>query len=355
MSLTYQHGHFRYANQAVGVFVLLTVIVFGTAFLFSGQVREWLDPGESIKVLLPSDGLFGLSDGAEVEIMGTSAGKVLRIVINPDQQMHADVQIQSDMKSFVRHDSSAVIRKRFGVAGDSFLDISRGFGEALDWKFAVIKASADRAPTDSIGEILDEMRTKVFPIIEDTQQAIRLFLAVVTDLQDPTGDMHQLLDNLNTVSGKMARGEGVVGRLLVEEKMMDDFVTLVDRLNKNMARVDPLFDDLATTIGNVAKISAKINRQSKALPELTHQLKELLVSVQAVMVDFSRTTPQLPRIAENVSKATDNVPVLMLQTQQVMAELEQLIKQLQSSWLLGGKTDEKRSTHTRISPLEVRP
>ncbi len=355
MSLTYQQAHFRYANQAVGVFVILTVIVFGTAFIFSGQVREWLDPGERIKVVLPSGGLFGLSDGAEVEILGTSAGKVIRIVISSDQQMHADVQIQSDMKSFVRRDSSAVIRKRYGVAGDSFLDISRGFGEALDWNFAVIQASADRAPTDSIGEILDEARTKVFPIIEDTQQAIRLFLAVVKDLQDPAGDMYQLLDNLNTVSGKIARGEGVVGRLLTEEKMMDDFVALVDRLNKNMARFDPLFDDLAITIGNVAKISAKINQQSKDLPELTHQLKALLVSVQAVMDDFSRTTPQLPRIAENVSNATDNVPVLMLQTQQVMAELEQLIKQLQASWLLGGNTDEKRLTHTRISPLEVRP
>ena len=280
MSLTYQQGHFRYANQAVGVFVLLTVIVFGTAFLFSGQVREWLDPGERIKVLLPSDGLFGLSDGAEVEILGTSAGKVLRIVINPDQQMHADVQIQSDMKPFVRRDSSAVIRKRFGVAGDSFLDISRGFGQPLDWEFAVINATADRAPTESIGEILDQVRTKVFPVIDDTRQAMHLILAVVEDLQDPAGDMQQLLTNLNAVSGKIARGEGVIGRLLAEEKMMDDFVTLVDGLNKSMARFDPLFDDLTITIGNVAEISAQINEQSKGLPEITLKLKQLLVSVQ---------------------------------------------------------------------------
>ena len=355
MSLTYQHTRFRYANQAVGVFVILTVIIFGAAFLFSGRVREWFDPGERIKVILPSDGLFGLSEGAEVEILGTKAGKVLRIVIHPDQQMHADVQIQSDMKAFVRRDSAAVIRKRFGVAGDSFLAISRGSGEPLDWEFAVIDASADRAPTESIGEILDEVRTKVFPVINDTQQAIRMILAVVQELQDPKGDMQQLLGNLNTVSGKIVRGEGVVGRLLAEEKMMDDFVALVDGLNKNMARFEPLLNDLTITIGNVARISAQINEQSKSLPELSLKLKELLVSVQAVVEDLSRTTPQLPRIAENVSEATDSVPVLMLQTQQVMVELEQLIKQLQASWLIGGKTGEKRPTNARISPLEVRP
>jgi phospholipid/cholesterol/gamma-HCH transport system substrate-binding protein len=355
LSLTYQHTRFRYANQAVGVFVILAVVFFTVAFLFSGQVREWFNPGERIKVILPSDGLFGLSEGAEVEILGTKAGKVLRIVINPDQQMHADVQIQSDMKAFVRHDSSAVIRKRFGVAGDSFLDIARGVGAPLDWEFAVIEATADRAPTESIGEILDELRTRVFPVIDDTQQAIRLFLAVVQDLQDPKGDMHQLLSNLNAVSGKISRGEGFVGRLLTEEKMMDDFVAIVDRLNQNMARFDPLLADLGTTIGNVAKISAKINEQSRALPEITLRLNQLLTSVQAVMEDLSRTTPQLPRIAENMSDATGNVPVLMLQTQQVMAELEQLIRQLQSHWLLGSQTGEKRPANARISPLEVRP
>ena len=93
-------------------------------------------------------------------------------------------------------------------------------------------------------------------------------------------------------------------------------------------------------MGNVSKISAKFNKQSKDLPEITLKLKEVLVSVKAVMDDLSRTTPQLPRIAENMGDATDSIPVLMLQTQQVMAELEQLVKQLQSSWLLGGKAGE---------------
>jgi len=355
VSITYQHTRFRYANQAVGVFVILTIIIFLVAFLFSGQVREWFDPGERIKVILPSDGLFGLSEGAEVEIIGTKAGRVYEIIINPDQQMHADVQIQSDMKAFVRRDSKAVIRKRFGVAGDSYLVISRGFGEPLDWSYAVIDASADRAPTDSIGDILDEVRTKIFPVIDDTQKAIHMLLVLVQDLHNPEGNMQKLLGNLDTVSGKMARGEGAVGRLLSDEKIMDEFLELVNRLNRSMDRFDPVFDELATTIGNVSKITDQIGSQSRDLPEITLKLKNLLVSIQAVMEDLSRSTPQLPRIAKNVSDATNNVPVLMLQSQQVMAELEQLIKQLQSHWLLGRKDSKKQPANTRISPLEVRP
>jgi phospholipid/cholesterol/gamma-HCH transport system substrate-binding protein len=346
---------FRYANQLVGVTVLLTLLIFVVSFMFSGRVRQWLDPGARLKVILPSDGLFGLAEGAVVEILGTKAGQVRRIIIDPQQQMYADVQIQSNMKDFVRTDSSAVIRKRFGVAGDSFLHIDRGFQEPLDWEFAVIKATADRAPTESVGEILDEVRSKVFPMIDDTQLAIRALLAVVKEMQDPQGNLQQLLANMNTISGKISQGEGLLGRLLFDEKMVDDLEQLVTQLNTNIQRLGPIFDDLETTIDQVSQISTQINEQAGDLPEITRNLKEVLVSTQVVMKDLSRTTPQLPQIAANVGQATDNLPVLLLQTQQVMAELERLIVQLQSHWLIGGGAGGAQDMPARISPAEVNP
>jgi phospholipid/cholesterol/gamma-HCH transport system substrate-binding protein len=355
VNLAYPGKGFRYVNQAVGAFVLLAMILFSAAFIFSSQVREWLYPGQLIKVILPSDGLFGLAEGADVEVLGTRSGKVVRIVINPDQQMHADVRIQSDMKPFVRQDSKAVIRKRFGVAGSSYLDISRGKGAALDWEFAVINAAADRAPTESIGVIIDEVRTKIFPVIDDTQEAIRMFLTIVQRLQDPDGDLQQLLGHLKTVSGKIARGEGAFGRLITEDKLVQDFSRLLGRINESVGRWDPLFDELETTVGNVAEISTQFNQQAKNLPQISRDLKALVASVRAVMTDLSRATPQLPRLAENVSETADNVPLLILQTQQVMVELEQLIVQLQSSWLLGGSAAKSQPADARISPLEVRP
>jgi phospholipid/cholesterol/gamma-HCH transport system substrate-binding protein len=346
---------FRYANQLVGIMVLLTVLIFVVAFLFSGRVRQWMDPGARLKVILPSDGLFGLAEGAVVEVLGTKAGQVRRIVIDPQQQMYADVQIQSNMKGFVRADSTAVIRKRFGVAGDSFLEISRGFKEPLDWEYAVITATADRAHMESLGEILGEVRTKIFPIISDTQLVIQALLDVVGSMQDPQGDLNQLLANFNTISSKISRGEGLVGRLLYEDKLVDQVAQIVVQLNRNMQRLDPLFEDLETTIGNVSQISTRINEQTGDLPEIIRSLKAVLASVQVVMKDLSRTTSQLPQIAEKVGQATDSVPVLLLQTQQVMAELELLIEQLQSHWLLGGSAGETNPASMRISPAEVNP
>ena len=120
------------------------------------------------------------------------------------------------------------------LAGDSFLDISRGFKEPLDWKFAVIPATADRAHIESVGEILGEVRLKIFPMINDTQLAIRALLGVVTEMQNPQGNLQQLLVNANTISGKVSRGEGLVGRLLYEEKLVDDIEQIVLQLLKGM-------------------------------------------------------------------------------------------------------------------------
>lgn len=355
MTISSGQTTFRYANQLVGVIALLTVLMFAVSFLFSGRVRQWLNPGARLKVILPSAGLFGLSEGAVVEILGTKAGQVRRIVIDPQQQMYADVQIQNNMKGFVRSDSSAVIRKRFGVAGDSFLDISRGFKAPLDWEYAVITATADRAPTESVGELLEELRSKIFPMIDDTQSVISALLEVVKQIQNPQGDLQQFLGNINTISGKISRGEGLAGRLLFEEKLVDDIEQMVVLLKNSMQRLDPLLDNLETTSGNVSQISTRINEQTGDLPEIIRSLKEALVSVQAVMNDLSRATPQLPRIAANVGQATDSLPVLLLQTQQVMAELELLIKQLQSNWLLGGSAPGTQQAPSRISPAEVNP
>ncbi len=355
MSLNYQHTRFRYAHQAVGVFVILTMIIFVAAFLFSGQVQEWLNPGQEIKVILPSDGLFGLAEGADVEILGTKAGRVVRIVINPNQQMHADVLIESEMIPFVRRDSTAIIRKRFGVAGASFLHISRGFGTNLDWEYAVITATADRAPTVSIGVILDEMRAKIFPVIDDTQKAIQTFLSVVDRVEDPEGDFQQLLLHFRTITGKVARGEGAIGRLVTDDEIVSDMEGLIAALSDHITHLGPILKELQVTTRNISNLSANINAQAKQMPKVTQNFQEILNSLRAVMADLRRTSPQLPKITRNVDDAVSSLPVLLLQTQQVMLELEQLIKQIQSSWLLGGKKDARPQPATRISPYEVRP
>ena len=108
---------FRYVNEVVGALVVVAVALFVAAILQAGVLRAWFDPPLPLRVLLPPDGLSGLAAGSEVELLGTRVGMVKRIVVEPDQRMHAEVALDRSMASFVRKDSEATIRRRFGVAG----------------------------------------------------------------------------------------------------------------------------------------------------------------------------------------------------------------------------------------------
>ncbi len=350
-----QPTKFRYTNEAVGLFVLMTLLIFIAGLIYSGRVSEWFNPGETLRVLLPDDGLSGLTRGSTVEILGTKAGEVQEIVINPSEKIYAEVRIDREMALFVRSDSKATIRRIFGIAGDAYLEITRGFGKPLDWEFAVISAVSDRKPTDTVGELIDEIREKVFPVIDSAQKAIQAFLTVANELQDPDKGVQQLLANANSIADRIDRGEGTIGRLLTEDKLVRDMESLIAGLDAETRRIGPILDDLKTAMQNIADLSTRFNAYSGDIPEIARSLQEALASAEVVLKDLGQTTPQLPKIVKNVRDATDTLPVFVLQVQQIMVELERLIKQLQSSWLLGGKTGQMHPPNERISPLEVRP
>lgn len=345
----------RYASEIVGTLVLVALIVFVLALFVGGRIDEWLNPGLSVRIIMPSDGLYGLSEGASAEILGSKAGQVRRIVIQPDESIYADVRINDSMADFVRRDSKVLIKKRFGVAGDSFLAITRGRGQPLDEQYAVLEARIDRAATETAGELLAQIREKALPVIDDAASTINALAALTDGLQDPEGNLQQTLANLNAVTGRLARGEGAVGRLLVEDSLIRELETLVAGLNQTLGGMGPVLDELQVTVRNIAVMSEAISAQSQAIPEVSRRMGSVLDSVDDILKDLKRTTPELPRITRSMADTTENLPILLLQTQQTVSELELLIRQLRASWLVGGGAGEPTQPASRISPLDVTP
>jgi phospholipid/cholesterol/gamma-HCH transport system substrate-binding protein len=313
---------FRYTNQAVGGLVLVTVFIFVAVLVQAGRLREWFDPGIKIKVIFPPEGTSGLKAGADVLILGAEAGRVRRIVIDPAQRMHAEVYVRDAMKVFIRRDSQAIIRKQFGVAGASFLEMTRGTGESLDWGYAIIEATVERAPTDMVTALIEELRGKVLPIVEDLQTTTHAMAELVEGLQAPDGNLQRLLADLSAITTGMARGEGVVGQLVTQGQ---------------------LTRDLETTALNLVALTTTMNETSENIPQAMQRVEITLASLQEMMTGLRQAEPNVTRLAKNMADTTDRLPMLMLQTDQTLNELDKLIVQLRSLWLLGGE----RSTNTR--------
>lgn len=102
-------------------------------------------------------------------------------------------------------------------------------------------------------------------------------------------------------------------------------------------------------------MSGSIEAQSKDLPQIMKNVNGILDSLDDVMRDLRNTSPELPKITRDISATTASVPVMMGMTQQTLAELESLLRQLRNNWLLGGSGGETEPGGGRLSPRAVRP
>ncbi len=345
----------RRSDLALGLLLLLTVGILIAAALSAGKLEEFFSPGQEVRVLLPQEGLFGLGQGADVEILGTFAGEIREIIIDPSQNIHAVASIRRDMTPFLRRDSVAFIRKRFGVAGSAYLDITRGFGPDIDWEYAVIQAKTERAPTESLGELVEEVRGEILPLIADARQTIQTFNGVGQGLQTMQGDLGRFVASLTALTERIERGEGSLGRLLADDRLAREFETLLGETNMILRRLGPTMQALESTAEDVADIAQAASAQTEQVPKVTERTLAVLTNLEKVLADLRKTTPQLPRITRNVAEATDALPLLLLQTQETTAELEVLLRQLQSNWLIGGNAAGPPRPTGRISPADVRP
>ena len=81
-----------------------------------------------------------------------------------------------------------------------------------------------------------------------------------------------------------------------------------------------------------------------------------LASLQEVLADLRRTTPELPRIAKGLVHTTEGLPLLMVQTEQTLDNLDKLLRQLRGHWLLGGRrSDAQQESARRLPALEITP
>ena len=310
----------RHTDRWVGLLVLAAVLVFLGALLQRGVLREWFAPSPTLIVLLPEQGTAGLGEGAAMEVLGTHAGTVRRIAVRPDGRLSAEVRVEELATAFIRRDSKGVIRKRFGIAGAAYLDVERGHGEPLGWDGPAppsIEASSERAPAETVGELLDQVQGRLLPVIESVERSARSFAAAMARLE---------------------RGEGSVGRLLSDD-------TLVRDAEAAARRASSILETLEGAAGDARRLAAAVagaggrggdGEGGGGVPALLRRADQTLALLQRASRDLARAAPSLPRATRSVEQGAGSLPALLVQTQETARELELLVNQLRGMWLLGG-------------------
>jgi len=308
-----KHFKFRHVNELTGLLVLAVLALVLAGLVFSEQSQRWFARKYSFDVLLPEQGALGLCPGADVIVLGVSAGLVGDIRVGDDGRMTARVKIRRDFAPFVRVDSTASIKKVFGVAGDSFMEITRGTGAALPSRRPEIACLVPDDSLDRMEKMLADLHSELMPVVKKAGEGVAEWTRLGGDLQENTGQLHELLARLDNLAFGVEQGKGTAGKLLTETTLADQAQKLLIRANDAMRELQGIETNFAVAVKNVQNGSTR-----------------------------------LPEITDAMANEAKDLPGLVEQTQMSMRELERLIEALQRNWLV-------RKYVNKTNPPPLRP
>jgi phospholipid/cholesterol/gamma-HCH transport system substrate-binding protein len=302
---------FRRVNEITGAFVLVIVAMLIAAVVWTGRSQRWFKSNVTLRIVLPEAGAAGIREGSEVYFLGTLVGSVSRIVVDKTGRMEAETRINHDFFRFVRADSSAVVKKKFGVAGDSFFEITRGAGAPLPEQDASIVCNEQFQ--SALEAAVEEIRGQTLLILKKTDAGLDTWTKLGADL----GETQKHLENM---AAGMEAGKGIAGKLITDDALANEAQDVLARANAVMT-----------------------------------ELQGVATNLNAAVKNIQNGTIRLPEITDAVANETKDLPGLVLQTKTSMTELERLVEALQRQWLIRKYVNQTNPPPARPLPAGPEP
>ena len=311
-----QRFKFRQVNEITGTFVLVVIALLIAAVVWTGRSQRWFKSSVTLRITLPEDGAAGIRQGSEVYFLGTLVGSVADVIVDPTGRMAAEAGIRRDFFRFVRADSSAVVKKKFGVAGDSFFEITRGTGQPLPEQNATIVCKEQFQ--SALEAAVEEIRRETLLVLKKTSAGLDTWTTLGTNLVKSGDRLEQIFVRADNIALDLQQGKGTLGKWLNDSSTADELKALLVKANHSV-------DELQITLTNLASASGNIQEATTNLPALS------------VLLD----------------RDAREIPALILQTQTAMRELERVIEAVQRHWLLRKYVD--KTNPPPIQPFPDRP
>ena len=278
---------FRHVHAITGTFVLIVFAVLVAALMFTGRSQRWLIGNVTLRIVLPEAGAAGIRQGSEVYFLGTLMGGVSDVSVDPAGRMYAQVNIRRDFFPFVRADSSAVVKRKFGVVGDAYFEITRGQGQPLPEENASIICN-EQLPS-ALESAVEEIRGDAVPALKKLSAGLETW----------TGLGSNMVSSLERVDRLIARADNIAADLQEDPSAADELKTFLVNANRSMSELQVTLQNLQVVSGNL----------------------------QLASTNF-------PAMGDALAKGSKDVPGLISQSQTSMRELERSVEAMQRHWLL---------------------
>ena len=283
----------------LGIFIFLGITILVVAIFMLGGKEQLFSSTFNVKAYFKT--VQGLKSGATVRLSGIDVGTVKDVSIANDTsgRVRVIMSIKQDVARFIRTDTRATIETE-GLVGNKVVVLQIG------------SASAERLKEG--GTIRTKEPMSISAVIEETQGVMQY-----TKLM--TKDLAEIISRVN-------RGEGSIGKLLVDDELYTDATNLTKQADRSLQSITGEFDkvtELFNSLGvgvksvvtNVDSTVADLDSIITSVKEGKGILGEMLVkgspfdsTFKATLGNIEQTTAEAKlaasRLAENMEALKHN-------------------------------------------------
>jgi phospholipid/cholesterol/gamma-HCH transport system substrate-binding protein len=286
----------------VGIFILLGIAILVVTILTLGSQRKTFQ--KSIVVRAVFDDINGLQKGNNIWFSGVKIGTVKKISFYGNSQVEVDMNIEENSKEYIRKNAKARISSE-GLIGNRIIAIDPG---------------AAKSPPVENGDMIGV--EKAFSPDE-----------MMNTLQSNNKNLLEITNDFKMVSRGIAQGKGTAGRLLTDNRLIDDLQATLLILRKtatNAQRITSSVADYASQLqrkGTLANDLVTDTIVFSRLKATATQMQEVSATANSVVTNLSNTTKNL-----NTSLNNRNTPVgMLLNDEDAAADIRVTLRNMQTA------------------------
>ncbi|MBX9599650.1 MAG: MlaD family protein [Bryobacteraceae bacterium] len=268
----------QWARLKVGIMAIVAMIVLGVlVFLLTGRESFW---SNKATVYTYMDDSAALAPGSPVRLNGILIGSVEKVGLSgltqPNRIVRLDLRIAEDYFAQIPVDSVAAIASE-NALGTKFINIKKGTSQTTVRPGAEIQALDTRD--------FDDVVQQGYSLLASLQGALKRIDAIIGQVEVGKGTIGKLLvdetlyNQLVSIVGEVRKvavalssGQGTAGKLIYDDALYTD-------IRKSLGRVDGLLEGLQAGEGTAGKLVKD--------PALYNETRQTIAEVRTLLADLN--------------------------------------------------------------------
>jgi phospholipid/cholesterol/gamma-HCH transport system substrate-binding protein len=282
----------------VGLFVFFAVVIVIAAVLtLGGQKKTFV---KAIHIYATFKDVNGLAVGNNVWFSGVKVGMIKSISFDPEANVLVQMSVEQKVIKYIKQDSKAKIGSD-GLIGN---------------KIVIIYGGSPASPV-----IVENSKLSVEPQLSNEE--------MLATLQANNQNLLKITGDFKSISGKLAAGEGSIGKLLNDESLYTDLQTTMNSLKQTASSAKNMSNDLSA-------YTSKFNNKGTLANELvtdTVIFAQLRSTVNQVNEAAAKSNEIVQQLAQATSQFNnDKTPVgALLYNEEAAHNIKGTLKNLEAA------------------------